>query len=497
MKKTSVNLVPNIVNPSPDYYCTWQTQLYATCDGKPAGQRAAIGEKAMFLKEKPYGWAYFYEKARGDLFFVMDDSWDVPLSGDKAYCGCLELDAEKFPEFVNGAKNNTEALKKLADRVKSLGWKGLGGWVCAQESVMAEGHENSEEYWIKRLTEAENAGFSYWKVDWGAKARIPEFRRMITDLGRKYAPSLVIEHALTKEIIPHCDVFRTYDVPAIMSVPLTMAKIKAFCDVEKPDIGFSSLINCEDEVYLAAAGGFIMGIMRHPYSGEFVNGKKDMSFPDAHGRNLKTKMYEIIRAVRWHRIAPAFAVGTTEILIDENYLVDTWNFENAEDEIEAWWLVEPVFSPDIKDGVVTKTAPARISRNCKLPIVSAVEKDGNVPYVIASKNPNGVFSVATLGRTYGRAYEIPKCNVTLDIENSDIVGVFGEYENLILETKIKAKTVLMQDMAGEEAFDITDYITFEEEKIIVPGSLISKIGTSAQPENDTSEPGCIIKIAED
>ena len=37
MKKTDINLIPDITNPSPDYYCTWQTQLYASCDGKPVG----------------------------------------------------------------------------------------------------------------------------------------------------------------------------------------------------------------------------------------------------------------------------------------------------------------------------------------------------------------------------------------------------------------------------------------------------------------------------
>ena len=47
MKKTNINLIPDIQNPTPDYYCTWQTQLYATNDGKPQGQRAIIGEKAF------------------------------------------------------------------------------------------------------------------------------------------------------------------------------------------------------------------------------------------------------------------------------------------------------------------------------------------------------------------------------------------------------------------------------------------------------------------
>jgi hypothetical protein len=61
MRKTNINLIPDTQNITPDYYCTWQTQLYATNDGKPKGQRAIIGEKALFDREKPFGWAYFYE----------------------------------------------------------------------------------------------------------------------------------------------------------------------------------------------------------------------------------------------------------------------------------------------------------------------------------------------------------------------------------------------------------------------------------------------------
>lgn len=64
MKNARRNLIPAVQNPSPDYYCTWQTQLYATSDGKPEKQRECICEKSLFDKEKPYGWAYFYETAR-------------------------------------------------------------------------------------------------------------------------------------------------------------------------------------------------------------------------------------------------------------------------------------------------------------------------------------------------------------------------------------------------------------------------------------------------
>ena len=77
MKKIDINLVPDTVNMSPDYYCTWQTQLYATCDGKPAKQREIVSEKNLFGEEKPYGWANFYEQSRRDLFIVADDGWNV------------------------------------------------------------------------------------------------------------------------------------------------------------------------------------------------------------------------------------------------------------------------------------------------------------------------------------------------------------------------------------------------------------------------------------
>ena len=44
MKITNRNLIPERQNPTPDYYCTWQTQLYVTSDGKTEGQRAMTPE---------------------------------------------------------------------------------------------------------------------------------------------------------------------------------------------------------------------------------------------------------------------------------------------------------------------------------------------------------------------------------------------------------------------------------------------------------------------
>lgn len=293
------------------------------------------------------------------------------------------------------------------------------------------------------------------------------------------------------------DVFRTYDVPAIMSIPMTMKKlheILAYRQIAETAMG---LINCEDEVYIAAAGGFTMGIMRHPYSGAFIDGREDMSFPTVH-RNLKTKMYEVVRSVRWHRIAPAFGVDGN-VNIDESVLTDYWEIENKNAEIESWWLDLdlPEFNPYVKNDVITISATKQIARRCKMAEVIP-DKNGNVPYVVTSKNPNGAFSVLTLGRTLGRVYEIPECNVTINAEGADIIGVFGEYEKLIIKTDLNnIKAVFMQDLADETAYDITDDTIFENEKIIIPGQLIHRIGTMAQPEGDTSEPGVVVKFITD
>lgn len=493
MKQTNTNLIPDAANSSPDYYCTWQTQLYATSDGKPVKQREIICENSLFNTEKPFGWAYFYEKVRGDLILVMDDSWDVPIKDDPSYYGSLILNEEKFPEATKGAASNAQALKNLTDKMKGLGWKGLGGWVCAQESERFLNGQSAVEYWIARLKEANESGFAYWKIDWGKRGDDFEYRKRITDLAHTYAPDLVIESALVEEIIPYSDVFRTYDVPAVMSIPMTMEKIYNILKKYTTEPGYGGLINCEDEVYIAAAGGFTIGIERHPYAGEFINGKKDMSFPDCH-RNIKTKLAEITRAVKWHKIAPAFAVNCNETSFDETTLSDTWAFENYASEIEEWWLRYSPISDFMSDGKVTKTACAAIARRMPLPEVTP-DQNGDIPFIIAAKNPNGAASVVTAGRTRGREYWIPRCDIQLDVGEAKIFGIFGRYQNLTMSTDFETENVqiLMQDLADETAYDVTG-IKKGKNNLVIPGELIEKIGTMAQDEADTSEPGLVMKI---
>ena len=56
------------------------------------------------------------------------------------------------------------------------------------------------------------------------------------------------------------------------------------------------------------------------------------------------------------------------------------------------------------------------------------------------------------------------------------------------------KNVLMQDLADDVAYDVTDLVSLADGVLTVGGDLISKIGTLSNPVGDTSEPGALIKL---
>lgn len=68
--ETHKSIIPETVNPSPDYYCTWQTQLYAVSGGSPAEQRNIMSEHSLFNRSFPYGWDIFM-KRHGKICFLL------------------------------------------------------------------------------------------------------------------------------------------------------------------------------------------------------------------------------------------------------------------------------------------------------------------------------------------------------------------------------------------------------------------------------------------
>ena len=125
-----------------NYFCTWSVQNYLYGCGKAdfqpeeaEGATGAAHARANMNLENllgEQGWARrFYPAARGQLYFLLDDGWDVPQSADARWFGALIPDAGRFP---GGPEAPWERLSWLNQQVKEAGWRGLGLWVAAQEA---------------------------------------------------------------------------------------------------------------------------------------------------------------------------------------------------------------------------------------------------------------------------------------------------------------------------------------------------------------------------
>ena len=473
------NLVPDTPGNSGDYFCTWNVQGYVCSHETNEDQREAMNEDNIFGDGEYQGWVNFYEKLRGDLLFVMDDSYDVPKNGDREYFGSMIVNEERFPSYTG---EPAERLKKLVENVKAKGWKGLGLWVSSQESPRFI-NGSPREYWIERFKWTKDAGVDYWKVDWGANGKSYDWRRMLSELGDKELPGLVIEHAMMSSVMEFAKVFRTDDVDSVIAIPQTLDRVGQM--LEFKSIGDTRcIINCEDEPYIGAALGCAIGIKRHPFKGKLPDGEQDSCYPPV-GRDLKNRADEVVRAVRWHRIAPPFGVGVTKDVVDSKKLADTWYLEAN----------ETLNSPD-SGGTLRQEAPARISRGLELAEVS-VWGYNTVPYVLASKHPNGAVAVATQGRTKEREFILERARVRLKV-GRDVgpIGIFGRYETLTLDFSdlLDGVTIWGQDLAGSSAVDITGRVKIEGSRLIVPGDLIDEIGLADATINDKSDPGMVIVI---
>jgi hypothetical protein len=471
------SLVPESSNLSPDYFCTWNIQGYVCSYESGEAQRRAMTEANMFGDDRHQRWVDFFPKVRKDLIFVMDDSWDIPLNEDKAWFGSAVLNEERFPSYTGSP---AERLRKLTDAVKAAGWRGLGGWICAQRAPKFEADDSEDAYWSQRLEWMRDADFTYWKVDWGKHDHDAEWRHKLTDLGRKIAPHTVIEHALAERSIDFADVYRTYDIENVISAPVTIDRIAKLLEQSPKDS--PTLINCEDEPYIAAGTGSAIGVMRHPFAGPLPNGKQDFVFPP-NSRDLKHRLDEVTRAIRWHRIAAPIPLGATGAKIDSKRLDDHWILEKDE-------TYTPHKIGDRRDA----SAPARISRGLDLPEVKMSHGE-EPPFGLVSKSANGAVAIATIGRATGRKYVTPKARVTLNVgDTSGPIGIFGVYDSLTLRFDKVPVRVLAQDLASDESTDITSDVSIKGSELHIPGELLSKIGLSAATKGDVSEPGLLLAV---
>lgn len=476
------NLIPTTPGKAPDYFCTWNVQGYVLSYAK-GKLRDAITEDNMFGDGKYQNWVGFFPRIRGDLYFVMDDSWDVGFTNYDY--GADILNPERFPSFATSG-TEPEKLKKLNDAVQAKGWRAVGGWICANKAA-AYTNMSDQQFYAERLQWMNTAGWGYWKVDWGKHSKDANWRRQLTDWCHQYAPNLEVEQAMIWSLVPSADAFRTYDVEVITSIPVTLSRVcQGLPQVAEPKA--KAIINCEDEPVIGAALGCAIGIMRHPFAGNLPNGQQDEAFPPV-TRDVKNSLNEVERGVLWHRVVPPFKVDG-RVNIDPTNLTDTWYFQAR----EGWATKAGKWS--------TNSAPARITRG-GLPLPTVKVDAGEAPFVIASRNPNGALTIATLGRTIcssstDRKYWTPLADITLDCGKlTGSIGIFGYYKSLTLtfDTPLTGRTILAQDILDTQAQDITSQVIIKGNTITLPGKLIEQIGLDKASPGDKSDPGLVISIA--
>lgn len=151
--------------------------------------------------------------------------------------------------------------------------------------------------------------------------------------------------------------------------------------------------------------------------------------------------------VRWHRIAPPFVGGET--YLSEEILTDYFDFKEGS-----------IGVPSLIGRRIHQSAPAVISRNTPLPEVTA---KGEKPFVVASLNPTGAYSVAALERLLGTE-QILKAEVRCMTEtNPTDIGIFGEFENVTFCFSKEPTAVKMKNLLTDELVDVTGKITLEKE----------------------------------
>lgn len=486
------NLVPDRPSGAPNYWCTWAAQNYMyghnltsldpkALEGESGSKLAhqAMTEEVLFGEG---GWVNsFFPNVRKDLYLLLDDGWQV---GGTA---TFELDTAKFPSFAGTFEDR---LRKLNHAIEGAGWRSTALW--CRNTPGGDADQRLEH-------RSELAAIRYWKVDIGD----PTFN-LVRLRDETHIP-LTLEHVRGElpvngdwkkdgrfgnqargsermEILRHTDVYRTYDVTSILSLPTTLDRLAEMLKGAQEDSEVHGLLNVEDEVYIAAAMGCTMGIMRHPLTGLRPGNDVDLFFNGP--RQAKKRMDEVVRAVRWQRIAPPFCPAAGSVSLSDEILTDTWMFERGQT-----WQTELI------GATVRQGSPACLGRNIGLPEVRA---KGDKPFVFATRFPNGAVAIAAQERTQvGNAWYMPASDVALSVSDAPgPFGVFGYFDRLtfIFDTPLHGRRILAQDLAGDDAYDISNEVRIREKSLQIPGEVIRRVGLQNGTAGDLSAPGLVIAV---
>ncbi|MDE6402086.1 MAG: hypothetical protein K2L54_05665, partial [Clostridiales bacterium] len=256
------------------------------------------------------------------------------------------------------------------------------------------------------------------------------------------------------------EVFRTYDVSPPLSVATTLDRAAGLLPTAR------GYLNVEDELYIGAALGCQVGIMRSAF------GKGADAWDDS------DRLREADAAVAWQKIAPPFVGGTSKT--GDEILTDEYEFGKA----EMWF--DKVNGKNIRQG-----APASVARNCELPNITAGES-GYKPFVAAARNPAGAYSVAVLPRTVKgikRKYvggEV-RCK---SVAATDKIALFGTAERVVFELDKKITRVTARSLFGGAPTDISHSILSSRNGFAVDEKTVNELNNA----DDRSAPAIMFEV---
>lgn len=483
------------------------------------------------------GWANnFFPAARADMLMVLDDTWFIRPSN---FSSQWTLDPKKFPHETSNAANWSVSVGALVRALQSRGWAGLGLW----HHALIMGPGNSPSTLDPQFAALAAAGVGHIKVDgtdYQGDTTVASHRatggRLHIEHKRPF-PGGPLNGDWTRDgratgayldeladLVGRTDVLRTDDIVCQLSIPTCLERFAGVLARTPPGIkpavsGAAGIIAPQDEAYMAVGLGGSIAAMRHPLPqlpGDMrLNGN----------RALWRRQDEITRAVRWHRLAPPTSVfapaatgsssdnGLTRTLVDPVALTDVVTLSK-----NTTWFSKAWGRP------VHQGAPARVARNLKaLPHVTPADAryPGVLPWVVASRHPNGALAVAAIGRTLDNhgGWIMPRANVTLfadvpQTRSADAlawIGIFGQMSSLTIAWSIPPANVLkvkdgsttltiwIQDLAANSTSDVTNRVAWcaGGRALFIPGALIDEFGngkSSNQTHGDISDPGLIVGV---
>jgi hypothetical protein len=503
-------LVPEQPGETANYWCTWYWQNYLILKGQPVtnpdpatvysnqAARDELTEVSIFGNE---GMArVMLPTSRGDYYFLIDHGWQDKRIAEHTFFTFI-MDTIDFPRYAH--LKPEDRIRQMNIDIKELGWKGLGLWVRG----------NPPEEDIEKFVEwSRYAGIEYWKIDGGdtkqyysanIKQRIyPKLKlEYVTGAGpltplwdvagrtsypSGYDPELDPQKSRKAlEVIANADVFRTYDAAPLLVSTTTLQRVHDILSLAAGEDSYKAILNIQDDCNIAAALGLLVAVKRHPMSTPRLYNGKDYHLQISGDRHVDKRLNEIDRLAMWQRLAPPMPAGYGSYYSSEKYLIDSIMFEKNDTWLKA-----------AHGKMVRQGAPAIMTRNIALPKVSG---NGDEPYVLASKFPNGAVCIATEGRVKpDQGWYHPRADIALsELELNKPVGIFGYYNSLSLDfqdnlpngTKIYA-----QDLLSPHAKDITVEVSIDGSIVQISGELIEEIGSTENDKNDISVPGLVLQV---